>query len=93
MTAHADLLARGYSVVSRRYQAVARIDRPDWRDVMAQDYAPWNLVEGVVWVASLGDRGAADHYRRVYSKDTLTVERINGLPNSSDGPCCYMEAQ
>lgn len=78
----ADRLARsGYRVVSRRHGGLSRLDRADWQEAMARDYVRGfpgglerNLPEGLAWVAALGD-GAADHYRRCYSRDRITVPR------------------
>jgi hypothetical protein len=42
---------------------------------MAKEHAPWNIEEGKDWVKRLGPAAAADHYRRIYSKDKITVRR------------------
>jgi hypothetical protein len=73
------LIESGYRSVSNRHRMVSRIDRPDWREHMARDHhrgfrgdPQRNLEEGMRWVRALGT-GAADHYRRVLSKDTVTM--------------------
>lgn len=80
---------RGYCVVSREHWRVSRIDRPDWREVMARDHAPWDPDgEGRSWVEALGAL-AGDHYRRVYSRDSVSLgsaEALRGFPASADGP-------
>ena len=78
----------GYRIISRKYGIISRIDRNDWREYMAKKYAPWDIEEGLKWVRTLGDRGAADHYRRIYSKDTLEIGRKAlklKIPNSGNG--------
>lgn len=66
------LAAQGYAITSRAFCMATRIERPDWRENMAIRHAPWSLSEGLKWVSLLGGR-AGDHYRRVYSKDKVTV--------------------
>ena len=75
----ARLVASGYRCVSNRHRTLSRLDRPDWREHMARDHTRGfrgdpqrNLDEGMRWVTVLGT-GAADHYRRVMSKDTLEM--------------------
>lgn len=57
----AQLKALGYCRTSWTGRIVARIDRPDWYDVMGLGH-----LHGTV---------AEDHYRRCYSKDVLTVSK------------------
>ena len=71
MTEGERLAASGYRSISNKYRMVARLDRPDWKKHMARQHAPWSFEEGMRWATGLGD-GAADHYRRVYSKDVLS---------------------
>lgn len=54
--------------MSNKYSMVSRLDRPDWKEVMAGGHPG-----GMRWVNLLGT-GAADHYRRCYSKDTLEID-------------------
>lgn len=75
----ARLAASGYRPVSRRHRSLSRIDRQDWREWMARDHtrgfrgpAERNLAEGRSWVECLG-QGAADHYRRVHSRDVIRL--------------------
>lgn len=91
-----NLAASGYCVVSNKYMRVARIDRKGWKEHMAMKYSPWDFQEGMDWVNSL--RNAADHYRRVYSKDTLEFINLEKhmftcFPKSSDSdtPQDYLE--
>lgn len=89
------LSAQGYAVTSRKHRMVSRIDRPDWREHMAQSACPWDAKgEGMAWVAALGRAGAADHYRRCYSKDRITLRFSPGpkFPKSATGPEEYMAA-
>ena len=80
----AEAKAHGYAITSRRHRLASRLDRQDWRDAMAQRHGP----SGKDWVQVLGDRAAADHYRRCFSKDRITVPDgwLSQLPNSGDGP-------
>lgn len=70
MTEGERLAASGYRAISNKYRVVARLDRPDWREQMAAQHAPWSFDEGMRWANGLGD-GAANHYRHCYSKDKL----------------------
>lgn len=76
---------KGYCVISRSACWAARIDRTDWKQVMADSH-----VGGMDWVRALGSR-AADHYRRVYSKDKIVipVSWLKRLVNSENGPTGY----
>lgn len=79
----------GYCVVSRKHKTVSRIDRPDWREYMAAKHAPWDpMGEGMAWART---SGSADHYRRLYSKDTKIVTDLGAYPSSGEGPTEYME--
>ena len=80
--------AAGSCITSRRHRLANRLDRRDWREYMAKRHAPWDPEgDGKAWVECLGDY-AADHYRRCYSKDKITVpeEWVKPLGNSRDGP-------
>lgn len=81
-----DAKAMGYCITSRRGTMATRLDRFDWRAHMATKQP-----SGERWVKLLG-KAAADHYRRVYSQDTVRVpaEWIGKLPNSADGPTEYL---
>lgn len=79
------LLMSGYCRVSNRHMVIARIDRPDWREVLAVHFCPHDP-EGAM------DRtysdGAADYYRRCLSDDkrTLTDKALFQMfPGSSEG--------
>lgn len=72
----------GYARTSNRFGMVSRIDRKDWREHMASQHGG-----GMDWVKALGKKGAADHYRRCYSQDNLTIgSAAQRLPPSADGP-------
>lgn len=89
------LIESGYRCVSNRHRMVARIDRPDWREHMGREHTRGfrgdpqrNLEEGMRWVDLLG-AGAADQYRRVFTKDTIegvdkdVYDRMKGDPRSA----------
>lgn len=74
---------KGYCIVCTQSPIlIARIDRPDWREHMA-DVNP----KGNEWVMMLASK-AAHHYRKHYSKDVLVVAHnwIGQVPKSEDGP-------
>lgn len=54
----------GYRRISNASRIVARVDRPDWQRVMAD--------LGLHIAAD--ELNAADHYRRCYSEDRITLE-------------------
>jgi hypothetical protein len=82
----ASLVAKGYRRVSWKHRIIARVDRADFVEVMARDQnrAPADFMQP-------GSRDCApnwcDHYRRCYSKDTLTVNPavLSLIPSSYDG--------
>ena len=80
-----ELMEMGYRVTSRKWGLVSRIDRPDWKEYMAKHHSPHSLEEGLEWVKLLGEAGAEDHYRRVYSEDTLEVPELARQMASSCG--------
>lgn len=65
------LIESGYRCVSNRYCGIRRIDRPDWREALAEHHTPWDLEQGMRW-ANGKDMG--DYYRRVLSKDRREVD-------------------
>lgn len=77
MTAE-EYIAQGYRVTSRKHRTISRIDRSDWKEFLLEKYPNW--------VGVLSDTQIADHYRRIYSKDDLTVSVgiIKKMPNSGD---------
>jgi hypothetical protein len=86
------LIAMGYRIISRRHRMAARVDRPDWKQFMAQQIAPWDPQgEGMAWVEHLGN-DAADQYRRVYSRDQITVSAtaMHQIPSSCHDPIGYV---
>ena len=85
------LINQGYAITSRKFGILSRIDRPDWREAMALKHAPWDAAgEGMRWVRALGN-GAADFYRRVYSRDKITVKGLEKqIPNSAFANYTYV---
>lgn len=80
------MIAAGYRRTSRKFLGLCRIDRPDWREYMAFQRAPWDPAgEGMNWVNGIG---GADHYRRCYSEDRIQLadsEVFMMFPPSRDG--------
>jgi len=89
-----DLIKKGYRRTSVRSLGVSRVDREDWREHMAKEHVPWDPEgEGMSWVTNMG-RGAADHYRRVYSNDRLKVsskEEFRKIPGSGFDPTGFVD--
>jgi hypothetical protein len=69
----ARLTSAGYRRVSNKHRIVSRIDREDWLEHLArkmrQAPADFILKDGTGRVSPAW----CDHYRRIYSKDTITV--------------------
>lgn len=83
-----EAIEKGYCIVCTQSPVlIARIDRPDWREHMADTNS-----KGAEWVFALGST-AAHHYRKYYSKDVLVVTLgwISHMPNSDKGPMEYKE--
>lgn len=89
-----ELITQGYRRVSNLHRMLARIDRPDWLEFMAKEMnrTPADFMldgsrEGApVW---------KDHYRRVYSKDTVSLPREQAgvaalVPFSGVDDCGYV---
>lgn len=90
-----DMKAAGYYVVSRRHRMLSRIDRADWREVMARHHAPWDVNgEGMRWACL---KGMGDYYRRCLSKDTIVIAPdrwdyvLRHIQNSGQGADTYVE--
>lgn len=87
-----ELIAKGYCVTSRRHKTVSRIDREDWKHLLAKSHSPWDVNgEGMEWVNNMGERNAEDYYRRCISKDSLVINDVNGIPNSGNAITGYKE--
>lgn len=68
------LIRQGYRRISSRYCHLARIDRPDWKEVLAM-HMGWRPEQIEPMINS--QHGAfQDFYRRVLTKDTITVSRL-----------------
>ena len=69
-----ELMAKGYRRTSNKYRMITRIDREDWMHFLAEKM-PGSCVADFM-VKSGPDAGKPsplweDHYRRVYSKDSI----------------------
>ena len=87
---------KGYAITSRRHRSANRLDRPDWREYMAAQHAPWDPEgDGMSWVKCLDEHGhsAADFYRRMYSNDEITIPEhlVKYVAKSASGPREYQE--
>lgn len=90
------LIDAGYRRVSNAFGHVARVDREDWKEHMAQKHAPWDPSgTGMEWVRCLeNNRMASDFYRRDRSltEDVLVLppEFARRIPTSSHDPVGFI---
>lgn len=88
----AELVARGYRKVSNGHCLVARIDTPNWVDVLARNLrrSPAEFYESKNDYQPSGHW--CDHYRRCFSHDTLVVspETLKHIPPSGFDNCGYI---
>lgn len=80
-----DYVAQGYRITSRKYGMISRIDNPNWIEFFKKEQPNWFDKAGNF--KGITKLQAADHYRRVYSKDTLELGRkalTLKIPNSGD---------
>ena len=68
-----DLIDSGYRRVSRRHGMIARIDREDWMDHLAGE------LHTTVDKIRSSPQVYADLYRRLYSKDVVTMHPTTAL--------------
>lgn len=89
------LAEMGYRLVSRKHRTISRVNRSDWREVMAKRLCPWDEIEGLMLVDRMGEASAADWYRRCISKDTLTISSwyIKAFPKSGNDPINYVKGE
>lgn len=84
--------ARGYRRVSNRYRWVARVDRPDFVQVLAK-----HLRHPVSFFLTNSEKNVqaqwCDHYRRVYSCDVVILREreYEKVPASGHDPVGYVE--
>lgn len=83
--------AMGYRRTSNAFGILSRVDREDWKEHMARLHSPWNHAEGREW-ANLPGLDAADFYRRVHSKDKVTVPKTVSrlVPTSGHDPIGFV---
>jgi len=86
-----ELMEQGYRRVSNKHCIISRVDRPDWKWFMADTRSPHDYTAGTSWVKCLG-LGAADFYRRVYSKDTkvVTLEIAKHIESSNNSSISFV---
>lgn len=75
-----ELIAMGYCRVSGKYGLVSRIDRPDWNKALLNQRIECHC---------------ADFYRRVFSRDIVTVNKsdVSKFPSSSESEITYVEVE
>jgi len=85
------LSALGYCKTSNKHRLVSRIDNPDWLKVLAKSM---NLAVADFYTPD-GKMSSSwpDHYRRVYSKDSIEVptEVLKFMPTSSHNTIGYID--
>jgi len=79
-----ELIAMGYRRVSNKFGMIARIDRKDWQQFLAD--------EGY-YLGANHEGNMADTYRRVYSQDKKDVplEVSQRIPSSNHDTCGYVQ--
>jgi hypothetical protein len=89
------LMSLGYRVTSRKHTTLSRVDKSDWKEVMAKSHCPYDIEEGRAWVNVLSEREAEDFYRRVISKDRVKVseETMKLIENSNSAITGYIEVK
>lgn len=84
------LIAHGYRRTSRRHGLISRIDRADWLDVLAEhlNVSRQELDKRVRGFPGMWE----DFYRRVLSKDTITLQIAAALeiPTSERDPAGFI---
>lgn len=86
-----ELTARGYRRVSNQHRIISRIDRPDWLEHLAEEYnrPPEDFLQPG---KTHGCATWADFYRRVLSKDFITVDEatFKKIPGSGFDPVGFI---
>lgn len=82
------MIDQGYCCVSRKYGIVARVDNPNWQDILLRKYPNWRT-------AKITEGQMADYYRRIFSKDDVELGRYWGgqFPSSSNNETGYIEVK
>lgn len=89
----AKLKAMGYRRISNRHRIIARIDEPQWVQIMAEElrrapadfYVPGDKLPAANW---------DDYYRRVISRDRVSdipESVFRQIPLSGDDQCGFKE--
>lgn len=96
-----EFVAAGYCRISNKFGLLARLDRADWLEHMAAKMYPFHPDTQRHYVQEKRANKhmlmrAADFYRRVYSKDQITLDHYiarKHFPNSLDGPTEFKAKQ
>lgn len=74
-----------YCIINENFGIVARIDRPDWKEYMAERMFK-SVEEGLDFMSLQSDAQLADIYRRKFSQDTkvLVRDELSSYISSSD---------
>jgi len=85
------LIASGYRRLSYRLGTVARIDRPDWQQVLATYLGC--QVRAIEQIRKARPGELEDYYRRVLSKDCvrLSADEVVRVPTSSFSDTGFVE--
>lgn len=65
------LMEKGYRRISNKYCLISRVDREDWKELVAKRFCPWDQKQGMELVERRKPCGG--FYRSVISEDKLTV--------------------
>lgn len=87
------LINKGYRRVSNKYGHVARIDRPDWVEVLIRHLGITTIENEKIIRDQIGNGSWEDHYRRVCSTDVLILplEDAKKIPTSGWDKIGYVE--
>lgn len=72
-----------YCIINENFGIVARIDRRDWKEYMAERMFR-SVGEGLEFMSLQSDAKLADIYRRKFSQDTKVVDDLYNYISSSD---------
>jgi hypothetical protein len=64
-------MEKGYRRISNKYCHISRVDREDWKELVAKRFCSWDIKKGLELVERR--KPCSGFYRSVLSEDILTV--------------------